>query len=295
MFRNTFQSGVVSILSAYGSDPFQLWDICAEQKHDGPEECDGRIRRIEANDDDDCLFSTEEEAGEGDADRASGPTIEIFGMRLSQNYITCPPIPIQPSAKTPRPSSLGITLPFLYITVRVPPRSDFSFEVTILDDGGTARRFRASTFKSTTAIRPDICTFPLRLESRRRRPTRDALLLPVAKKRKVASESNSRGDDSGHYGPGIHDVGNYDDDCDDNDDGDCYDGDGDGEVSCWNRLCVPLAEYTRRAYGTGYVETARVQIHANCRLKRVYFAEKEMDEDDELPEEFRMYSRPPPR
>lgn len=37
-------------------------------------------------------------------------------------------------------------------------------------------------------------------------------------------------------------------------------------------------EYTRRAYGTKFVETVWVRIHANCRLKRVYFAEREMND-----------------
>lgn len=62
---------------------------------------------------------------------------------------------------------------------------------------------------------------------------------------------------------------------------------------CWNRICVPLSEYTRLAYGTNYVETIHVQINSNkCQIKRVYFAEKEMNEDDELPEEFRLYCHP---
>ncbi len=28
-----------------------------------------------------------------------------------------------------------------------------------------------------------------------------------------------------------------------------------------------LSDFTRRAYGTNYVETLRVQIHANCRIR----------------------------
>lgn len=35
-----------------------------------------------------------------------------------------------------------------------------------------------------------------------------------------------------------------------------------------------LSDFTRRAYGTNYVETLRVQIHANCRIRRVYFSER---------------------
>uniref|UniRef100_A0AC34GF63 CFA20 domain-containing protein n=2 Tax=Panagrolaimus sp. ES5 TaxID=591445 RepID=A0AC34GF63_9BILA len=56
----------------------------------------------------------------------------------------------------------------------------------------------------------------------------------------------------------------------------------------WNQIQFNLADFVRRAYGTGYVETLRIQIHANCRLRRVYFAEK-LYTEDELPHEFKLY------
>ena len=34
------------------------------------------------------------------------------------------------------------------------------------------------------------------------------------------------------------------------------------------------SDFTRRAYGTNYVETLRVQIHANCRIRRIYFSDR---------------------
>lgn len=39
----------------------------------------------------------------------------------------------------------------------------------------------------------------------------------------------------------------------------------------WNQIQFNLADFTRRAYGTNYVETLRVQIHANCRIRRYFF------------------------
>ncbi len=42
----------------------------------------------------------------------------------------------------------------------------------------------------------------------------------------------------------------------------------------WNQIQFNLADFTRRAYGTNYVETLRVQIHANCRIRRVYFSDR---------------------
>lgn len=56
----------------------------------------------------------------------------------------------------------------------------------------------------------------------------------------------------------------------------------------WNQIQFNLADFVKRAYGTAYVETLRVQIHANCRLRRVYFADR-LYTEDELPAEFKLY------
>lgn len=78
-----------------------------------------------------------------------------------------------------------------------PPRY-MSFEVTIMDDKGVKRRFRASNFQSATRVKPYICTMPLRL-----------------------------------------------------DDG-------------WNHVQMNLVEFCKKAYGTNYVETLRIQVWAVC-------------------------------
>jgi hypothetical protein len=49
-----------------------------------------------------------------------------------------------------------------------------------------------------------------------------------------------------------------------------------------------LADFTRRAYGTNYVETLRVQVHANCRIRRVYFSDR-LYSEEELPPEFKLF------
>ncbi|VVC93352.1 unnamed protein product [Leptidea sinapis] len=56
----------------------------------------------------------------------------------------------------------------------------------------------------------------------------------------------------------------------------------------WNQIQFNLADFTRRAYGTNYVETLRVQIHANCRIRRVYFSDR-LYSEDELPAEFKLF------
>lgn len=42
----------------------------------------------------------------------------------------------------------------------------------------------------------------------------------------------------------------------------------------WNQIQFNLADFTRRAYGTNYVETLRITVHANCRIRRIYFSGK---------------------
>ncbi|KAI8064752.1 Cilia/flagella-associated protein 20/WDR90/C3orf67 [Gongronella butleri] len=56
----------------------------------------------------------------------------------------------------------------------------------------------------------------------------------------------------------------------------------------WNQMTLDLADLVKRAYGTQYVETTRVTIHANCRLRRVYFTDRLYAEDD-LPAEFKLF------
>jgi len=113
---------------------------------------------------------------------------------------------------------LGITLPYIIFLVD----RFFTFEIQILDDKNVRRRFRASTYQSTTRVRPYICTMPLQL-------------------------------DEG-----------------------------------WNQIQIDLMQYTKRAYGTNYVQTLQVQVHSNCRLRRIYFAEMIMSEE-ELPAAFKLY------
>ena len=40
--------------------------------------------------------------------------------------------------------------------------------------------------------------------------------------------------------------------------------------------------------GTNYIETLRVQIHANCRIRRIYFSDR-LYSEEELPNEFKLF------
>ncbi|XP_049772071.1 cilia- and flagella-associated protein 20-like [Schistocerca cancellata] len=58
----------------------------------------------------------------------------------------------------------------------------------------------------------------------------------------------------------------------------------------WNEVRFNLADITRRAYGTAYIETVRVQVHANCRLRRIYFSDR-LYANDELPKDYKFFPR----
>jgi hypothetical protein len=215
MFKNTFQSGFLSILYSIGSKPLQIWDKKVRNGH---------IKRITDQD-------------------IQSSVLEICGTNVSTNYITCP----ADSKKT-----LGIKLPFLVMIIKnvqctaytlhhtaahrhifcsrffsfsvrlLQLKKYFTFEVQVLDDKNVRRRFRASNYQSTTRVKPFICTMPMRL-------------------------------DEG-----------------------------------WNQIQFNLSDFTRRAYGTNYIETLRVQLHANCRIRRIYFSDR-LYSEEELPPEFKLF------
>lgn len=56
----------------------------------------------------------------------------------------------------------------------------------------------------------------------------------------------------------------------------------------WNQIQFNLSDFTKRAYGTNYIETLRVQIHANCRIRRIYFSDR-LYSEDELPADFKLF------
>jgi hypothetical protein len=126
MFRNTFQSGFLSILYSIGSKPLQIWDSKVKNGH---------IKRI-----------TDQEI--------QSSVLEIMGTNVSTSYIVCPADPKQ---------TLGIKLPFLVMIIKN-LKKYFTFEVQVLDDKGVKRRFRASNYQSTTRVKPFICTMPMRLD-----------------------------------------------------------------------------------------------------------------------------------
>lgn len=58
----------------------------------------------------------------------------------------------------------------------------------------------------------------------------------------------------------------------------------------WNEVQFNLADFTKRAYGTNYIETRRITVHANCRIRRLFFCDHLYD-PQEAPAEFRINLR----
>eukprot|EP00794_Sanderia_malayensis_P019169 gene19168-21090_t len=126
MFKNTFQSGFLSILYSIGSKPLQIWEKKVRNGH---------IKRITDND-------------------IQSLVLEIVGTNVSTTYITCP---------VDGKKNLGIKLPFLVMIIKN-LKKYFTFEVQVLDDKKVKRRFRASNYQSTTRVKPFICTMPMKLD-----------------------------------------------------------------------------------------------------------------------------------
>ena len=126
MFRNTFQSGFLSILYAIGSKPLQIWRKNINN---------GYVKRIT------------------DFEMQSS-LIEICGANVSTCFLTCPSNPKQ---------TLGVKMPFLVLLIKY-LKKYFTFEVQVIDDKNVKRRFRASNYQSNTRVKPFICTIPMKLD-----------------------------------------------------------------------------------------------------------------------------------
>ncbi|CAG9768228.1 unnamed protein product [Ceutorhynchus assimilis] len=62
-----------------------------------------------------------------------------------------------------------------------------------------------------------------------------------------------------------------------------------GLTAKWNEVIFNLADFTKRAYASTYIETIRVQIHANTRIRRIYFTDQ-IRSDEDLPNEFKLFA-----
>ena len=102
MFKNTFQSGFLSILYSIGSKPLSIWEKKVRNGH---------IKRVTDQD-------------------IQSLVLEIVGANVTTNFMTCPAEPQM---------TLGIKLPFLVMIIKN-LKKYFTFEVQVLDDKNIRRR-----------------------------------------------------------------------------------------------------------------------------------------------------------
>lgn len=140
MFKNTYQSGFLSILYSIGSKPLQIWE--KESTH------------------------VAKSSSQRPHQKTNWPGHSIFclGNHGHQRHHCLHNFP----SKSKRNSRHQATLPChdhqectFFITQL---KKYFTFEVQVLDDKNVRRRFRASNYQSTTRVKPFICTMPMRLD-----------------------------------------------------------------------------------------------------------------------------------
>lgn len=127
MYRTSYQRGMLSVLFSGGSNPLGIWEIVKSQ--------DGYVQRFLDQD-------------------IKAMVIEIGAYNVTTTYISCPP----------GKKVLGICMPFLVMIVKNLNKY-FVFQITILDETGTRRRFRIANFQSTTQINPLCTVMPLQLSN----------------------------------------------------------------------------------------------------------------------------------
>ena len=57
----------------------------------------------------------------------------------------------------------------------------------------------------------------------------------------------------------------------------------------WNQIHINFEEFVKKAFGTNYVETKRVKINANCRIRRIYFTDQLLSSKS-IPAEYKAFS-----
>mmetsp|Transcript_9385 Transcript_9385/g.9720 ORF Transcript_9385/g.9720 Transcript_9385/m.9720 type:complete len:206 (-) Transcript_9385:42-659(-) len=57
----------------------------------------------------------------------------------------------------------------------------------------------------------------------------------------------------------------------------------------WNQVFFNLVDFVKRAYSTNYQETLKVQINANCRIRRVYFTDHPQN-SRKIPPEYKAFA-----
>ncbi|KAJ1935693.1 hypothetical protein GGF37_005900 [Kickxella alabastrina] len=131
MFRNVYQSGILTVFNSASTQPLQLWSSTVAKNYESSS--------IEIRDDDSDI---------------TGPVLLLQSADLQSTFISCP---------RRESDTLGLKLPFMSISLKNIDHL-FSFEIETADNRGIVRRFRVGNYETKAHIGHDISRLPLRLE-----------------------------------------------------------------------------------------------------------------------------------
>lgn len=57
----------------------------------------------------------------------------------------------------------------------------------------------------------------------------------------------------------------------------------------WNQVQINLNDFTQKAFGSNYVETLKLQINANCRIRRIFFTDQPLSQK-KIPPEYKVFA-----
>ena len=129
MFRNTFVSGFVSLFYSLGSNPLELWRVIG---------ADESVEIVH----DETLGSN---------------VLQLRDPEVQNTRIECPAKPLETLALA--------GMPYLVLILKqLEHDAHVSLELELLDDSGTMRRFRFSSFQREPQSTPTMTLMPLELE-----------------------------------------------------------------------------------------------------------------------------------
>lgn len=252
MFATSVQTSPLSLFSSVSSTPFALFSL-ASNCEELPEDAgivlvhDGTNACRAALKADEARFQQREEVerGEGASGHLDDVVAHIQSPSIQSTFVRCP---------AGAGARLGITLAHLHLQLRsLGPTRHFSLEVGVRDHRGAPTRIRCSTFQATAKV----YAAPQKGSSSTHAPL---LHLPLVM-------------------PGSDDRG--------------------ARLTEWVTLSLPLDSLLKHASDASlhseppkqppeppsrFVSVDYVQVHANCRLRRIWFtARKQLHEEEAFP------------
>ncbi|KAF9007108.1 hypothetical protein BDQ17DRAFT_1423185 [Cyathus striatus] len=278
MFAAAVQPSIVSLFSSTGTDPLRLFSTSTDSSlptdslvhflHDklsqpSPPSPAVLVAPI--------VMSEDEDAKEGGGYTLDQTVLHIQSPTLPRTFIQCPPVlPTGLSGARGKDQELGIKHPWLHLQVRNLGR-EWSFEVGVVDLAGRMGVLRLSTFQKAPRLKlnrkrknaPPLLHLPLSFPSKSSRPLTPwctiSLHLPTFVSYFSSSDLIDSDEEETQVVQGEHATW--------------------GLRSSTSTGVLPNGPYSHVAY---------VRVYANCRLRRIWFAEG--GPNQKVPWEFELYS-----